>query len=73
MKTMNSILEAKNEDKKGLIGKIDSSKQAIDAEHCSCQCACECICICDCDDLRPADLYAKGSADLYKSSVIYQN
>ena len=61
---MNNVLEAENSDKKGLIGKIDKSKIAVDAEHCSCHCACDCICICDCDYSNP-DIWA--SENIYGS------
>ena len=61
---MEKMLEAKALDKKGLIGEIDKSKIALNAEHCSCQCACDCICICDCDDYQ---------ADLYASKELYNN
>ena len=59
-----ALLEAKILDKKGLTGKIDISKTAVDAEHCSCQCACDCVCICDCDEAS-ANLYDSNNGNLY--------
>ncbi|MFH1592950.1 MAG: hypothetical protein ABIB47_06305 [Candidatus Woesearchaeota archaeon] len=53
------LLEVLSADKNGLAGKVDTSTEPINSQHCSCYCNCDCVCICG------DTAYKDAGADLY--------